>query len=75
MSCDRWARSLLTVSSEGVTLAVTVIAGNSVAALVAVAATTANRPQAASNSFAAIPEFHVHEARLILSELFGIIFL
>ena len=44
ISGDRWSRSLLTISPEGVTLPVTVIPGNSVAALVAVAATAANKP-------------------------------
>jgi hypothetical protein len=40
------------ISPEGVGLPVTVIPGNNVAALVAVAAS--NKPQAASNTFAAV---------------------
>ena len=43
------------MSPEGVGLAVTVIPGNSVAALVAVAAS--NKLQAASNSFATVGAF------------------
>jgi hypothetical protein len=46
-----------------------VIPGNSVAALVSVAATAANKPQAASNSFAALTLFFVVQFTVPLQPL------
>lgn len=64
ISGERRSRSLLTISPEGGATPVTVIPGNSVAGFDAMAQTTANKPQAASNSFVVIAAWAFNKVAL-----------